>query len=267
MNKDFASTTMRRWTGHHSVKPTSRIGLPPTHRAVVDGRTLFRSTVVYADESPRILVSGHNQRKIGKRVTKGKWAGMPIFCITLEERATCPRSCYHWKSCYGNGMPLARRHKPGQEFEYLLEQELAQKQQTHPNGFVVRLHILGDFYSIAYVARWLEWLALFPALNIFGYTAHPRSSDIGRGIDRLNTTFPSRVALRFSSQHPDTSQSDWATTIWRQPEAAIVPEGLVCPVQTDRTACCGTCALCWSTPKTIVFIAHGQKFNQQARSP
>jgi hypothetical protein len=251
----------RRFTEHFSVTPTKDIGLPATHPAVVKGRTLFPSTVKTADESPRILVSGANQRKIGDRVTKGRWSGMPIFCITLEERATCPTTCHHWRSCYGNGMPLARRHKHGEDFERKLEQELCVKQKSHPHGFVVRVHILGDFYSPLYAVLWRRWMRLFPALRLFGYTAHNREGGIGQIIESINTCYPSRASIRFSSQTID-QRPGWATTIWRRPATPTVPQGIICPVQTDRTAACGSCGLCWSTGKTIVFIAHGQKFNQ-----
>lgn len=29
-----------------------------------------------------------------------------------------------------------------------------------------------------------------------------------------------------------------------------------CPVQTGKTECCATCALCWQTERKIVFLAH-----------
>ena len=40
----------------------------------------------------------------------------------------------------------------------------------HPNGFAVRLHNLGDFYSLQYVALWRRLLARHPALHVWGYT-------------------------------------------------------------------------------------------------
>jgi len=252
----------RRFKAHFGIDPTTAIGLPESHRAVVNARTLFPSTVVEADDSPRIFVSGANQRKIGDRVRRGlRWSGMPIYCITLEERATCPRSCHHWRSCYGNGMPLSRRHAPGPALERKIERELAAKQRQHPTGFVVRLHILGDFYSAEYARLWAKWMATFPALRVFGYTAHPRDSVVGTEIERMNVANPGRSYIRFSSQALD-GRPGWATTIWSKPETPTVDGAIVCPAQTGRTDCCGTCALCWSTPKTIAFIAHGQRFKQ-----
>jgi hypothetical protein len=57
---------------------------------------MFPSRVFDPDEVQRVLKDGHQSRKIGKFVTKGKMRGFPIFTLTLEERATCPRSCLAW---------------------------------------------------------------------------------------------------------------------------------------------------------------------------
>jgi hypothetical protein len=65
-------------------------------------------------------------------VTKGRYKGFFIFTLTLEERATCPRTCLEWKTCYGNSMNWARRIKHGRAFEERLWEELAEKQAKHP---------------------------------------------------------------------------------------------------------------------------------------
>jgi hypothetical protein len=115
---------------------------------------------------------------LGKKVRKGKYKGFPIVTLTLEERKTCPSSCAHWSDCYGNNMPFATRYDVGPEFENMLELELKELQRKYPNGFLVRLHILGDFYSVSYVAKWAKWLTMFPALHIYGYTANnPKALD------------------------------------------------------------------------------------------
>lgn len=249
----------RRFTNHAPMEPEFVDALADDHEAVNEGRTMFPTTVVDVKDSPRVLVSGVNSRKIGSPVAKGPWAGFPIFTLTLEERKTCPASCFHWRTCYGNAMPRARRHRHGPEFEARLAFELAEKQREHPDGFVVRLHILGDFYSVDYVVRWSEWLDEFPALHVFGYTAHKPVTNIGYQIEKLTNARWDRFAIRFSDE---TSRPGGATTIWRKPETAVVPEGIVCPAQTGATDCCGTCGLCWhenAADKTIVFVAHGKK--------
>ena len=76
----------------------------------------------------------------------------------------------------------------------------------------------------------------------------------------LGALHPDRWMMRFSVAADDNPQPMQATTIWRQPEGSNVPEGLICPAQTHKTAACATCGLCWSpgaTGKRIVFIGHG----------
>jgi hypothetical protein len=257
--------TVRRFDSHFTAKPERVSGLPAHHPAVMQGRTLFPTSVIEPKDSPRLLISGVQQRKIGDRVTKGRWKGMPIFCLTLEERATCPASCHHWRSCYGNGMPYSRRHKHGPDLEYLLAAELREKADAYPNGFVVRLHILGDFYDTAYAALWGRWLDEFPALRVFGFTARPEDSDIGMVLRALNNDVPERFVIRFSRPKAGGVRGvRYATTLWETPETPTVDGAVVCPVQTEKTACCATCGLCWATDKAIAFIAHGKSFNTVA---
>lgn len=255
-------TTLRRF-GTRKAAPEHVLPLKPDSDAIQNGRSQFPNTVVSARETPRILVTGHNNRKIGKEVQKGPWAGMPIFMVTLEERATCPRSCWLYSSCYGNAMHLARRHEHGDEFEQRLELELRLKAIEHPDGFVVRLHVLGDFYSVAYVRFWERMLRVLPQLRVWGYTANDsHSADekeraIALELQRVKFAYD-RFAIRWSRR---TSVPGGSTVIDYVPEAPRVPEGLVCPAQTEATACCATCGLCWAPAaraETIVFIKHGR---------
>lgn len=249
--------------------PESVRALPGHHPAITQQRTLFPTTVVAAKDSNRLLVSGHNNPKIGKRVQKGEWAGMPIYMLTLEERATCPTDCHVYRTCYGNAMPFARRHRHNDDFESYLAGELLDLADEHPDGFVVRLHVLGDFYSRAYVFLWKELLEKYPALHVYGYTSRlatsedPESREIAGAIIGINTKFKDRSFIRFSSATP---LPFGATVIDRVPEAAVVPEGTVCPADLEATACCSTCGLCWSPAmrkKTIVFVAHGMGSTEQ----
>lgn len=249
--------TGRRWTSKPKHKPEDLRHLKEESAAIVENRTLFPKSLVSAIDSPRVLISGVNSIKLGRQVKKGEWAGFPIFQLSLEERASCPPTCNNRLTCYGNAMPFARRHRMDSSLVPAIAYELAGLQELHPTGFVVRLHVLGDFFSIDYVHAWLRFLDHYPALHIFGYTAWSRDSDIGALIASVSNDQWSRFAIRFSS---DISEPQGATTIWRTPTAATVPEGIVCPAQTDATACCATCGLCWakgSKDKTIVFVGHG----------
>lgn len=234
-------------------KPTTgngpRVQLLPTHPALTEGTTIFPSRVVHPRDTPRLLVSGMNQRKIGRKVTKGHWKGLPIYTLTLEERATCPASCLEWRTCYGNQMNWARRHMPGLALEGRLLGELVDLSLKHPRGFAIRLHILGDFYSQTYVDLWRMVMEELPQIHLFGFTAHHPETAIGEALRTLNNTWPLRCRIRFSG------------TAVRGTGALVIDsfadsQHVVCPVQTGKTDCCGTCGLCWTMDRPVEFVRH-----------
>lgn len=237
---------------HGTIEPTGRgIVLPAFHQAVRGGRSIFPSRVFAPEEVGRVLKSGHQSRKIGAFASKGPRKGWPIFMLTLEERATCPRTCQQWQSCYGNNMQAAERIEPGEALENALIAELAALQDANPRGFMVRLHVLGDFYSEGYVAVWSRALARFPALHLFGFTAHATDSAIGRAVSRLALDHGwTRAAIRFSGAPHELRA------------ARVVEHGqgdadaVSCPAQTGGTDCCGTCGLCWQSERSISFGRH-----------
>ena len=214
-----------------------------SHAADREARTVFPVQVKEVGAGA-LLKPGDNQRKLGGVVTKGAWAGMPIYSLTLEERATCPRSCEHWLSCYGNNMPYAKRYRHGDLLVEQLAEELHMLQRKHVSGFVVRLHILGDFYSVEYAEAWTSFLRQFPALRLFGYTARSPHEAIGAVVFKMRES--GQASIRFSGLETLTLDS------------AVPPHDgvVVCPVQTGRTKNCGTCALCWSADRIIGFIRH-----------
>lgn len=244
-----AATTLRRFG---TVEPTGRgITLPAFHQSARGGRSMFPSRVFAPDEVQRVLKSGHQSRKIGAFATKGPRKGWPIYTLTLEERNTCPRTCREWLTCYGNNMQAAERIEHGDELELALEAEVGALAQAHPGGFIVRLHVLGDFYSAAYVAFWRRMLAALPALNLFGFTAHDPASPIGRAVALLAADFGwSRAAIRFSGA-PHELRASRVIGAGEDDDAAIL-----CPAQTGATDCCGTCTLCWQSDRSIAFRRH-----------
>ena len=66
-----------RFTDKPALDPSAIWELPDNHPAMVENRTLFPSTVVTVTASApeRLLISGFNNRKIGKTVEKGQFKG------------------------------------------------------------------------------------------------------------------------------------------------------------------------------------------------
>jgi hypothetical protein len=254
-------STVSRFAARHA-EPDRVNPLPTNHPAAVEGRTLFPTQVVGTMESPRFLISGHNNPKLGKEVLKGPRKGWPIFQLSLEERATCPRSCTQWLTCYGDAMPCARRHRVDDGFMGALRSEVLTVARANPGGLLIRLHALGDFYSVEYVLLWAELLAQLPQLHVFGYTARraddadPASAKIATAIGYLTSSFWDRFSIRTSHAEPGPERT---IVVSADPE---LPDVIVCPAQTGGTEACATCGLCWADAardKTVAFLQHGRK--------
>lgn len=196
------------------------------------------------------LKAGDNWRKIGGEILKGKWRGFPLYILNLEERATCPASCRHWRSCYANHMQWMQRMQAGPDLEWKLEREVALLSIDHPN-FVVRLHGAGDFYSTEYVGLWRTLLERHDGLHVFGYTAR-LDDDVADALRLLAADAGwDRFAMRFSN-----AASPLRSTITIESVRQMPPDAVACPEQTGKTESCSTCALCWSTERRIAFTQH-----------
>jgi hypothetical protein len=240
--------SQRRFHGVENNKGP-KITLEPWDPRSRAGTTVFPTTVIPASKLVRVLKSGVNSRKIGREVAKGRLAGAPIFTLTLEERATCPRSCLEWSRCYGNNMHFAQRIFDDGTLTRRLWGELASLAAEHAKGFLVRLHVLGDFYSIEYVEFWRQALADFAALNVFGFTARMPPDPIGVAIAEMMAANYERCRIRFSGLR---SEEDGSIVINSEEEKI----GIICPAEQDPDRCCATCALCWNSNKTISFLRH-----------
>lgn len=224
---------------------------PHDHPAIRDGRTIYPSSVQPLTDR-WVLKSGRHQSKIGGKIRKGRWKDFPVYCLTLEERATCPSECQLWRACYGNAMNWAQRWQHGPALEKRLPIEVARLARQHPDGFAVRLHVLGDFYSPAYVELWRRLLAAHPALHVFGFSARWAQTDpIARPLIELAMEHWERFAIRFSNAPVDTCSTVTIEHAGQRPADAII-----CPAQMGQTESCSTCALCWQTNRRIAFIRH-----------
>ena len=198
-----------------------------------------------------VLKPGTNNKKLGGVVSKGKWRGKRMFALTLTERSTCPKSCHHWDNCYGDNMPFAHRIEHGPALELRLADELGVLMAKYPEGIVIRLHVLGDFYSLRYIKFWERMLVEFPTLCIFGYTGHPPASYLGKGMLILNLRYAERCVIRYSRSEVSTGIGNLFAA-----EESFEGESFDCPEQTGKAASCADCGLCWASPKTVRFQTH-----------
>lgn len=234
--------------------------LKPGHPALTEARTIHTKTRKLPFEGQVIKAVAANN-KLGKGssvITKGKWRGMPMFSITLEERATCPSTCMRWAECFGNGMAFAHRFQHGPDLEAKIKAEVEYLAKIYPQGFVIRLHILGDFYSQEYVDMWYNLMYKHENLHVFGYTAH-KEGGIANAIYRNRIYFRERWWVRISANGEGRENGDKIYAA----KAGEVKRSITCPEQTGDTESCLTCGLCWSINTTIGFIDHDELQKQR----
>ena len=76
-------------------------------------------------------------------------------------------------------MPFAHRLEHGEELERRLiteVKEICRLAASKDRKVLIRLHVLGDFYSVGYVEMWRKLLVLHKNLYVWGYT-HVTPSD------------------------------------------------------------------------------------------
>jgi hypothetical protein len=197
-----------------------------------------------------LLKKGSSNAKLGYKVSSKKWNGSRLYSLTLVERETCPRTCHHWDDCYGNNMPFAHRFSTDGLMPKL-RQEVETLLQKHKDGITIRLHVLGDFYSVDYVRFWESMLLGESKLTLFGYTAHPRNSEIGKAIWLMNIRFSERCVIRYSHNAESNMLGEWYAA-----EESFEGRSFDCPEQLDKVKDCASCGLCWTTQKTVRFASH-----------
>lgn len=150
-------------------------------------------------------------------------------------------------------MQLAERLMHGPALERALELEIGRLAEIHKDGFAVRLHVLGDFYSVEYVKLWAGLIEKHPELHVFGFTArwHAGKDPIARELVDLVMRRWDRFAIRFSDAPIDECSTVSIEYPGNKPDDAII-----CPQQLGQTQTCGACALCWQSKKRIAFIHH-----------
>ena len=212
--------------------------------------TKYRKSIKSPSSGLRILKPGSSNAKLGFKISSKVWTGKRLYSLTLVERDTCPSDCHHWVDCYGNNMPFAHRFDTNGLMERLAI-EIPELLAKHPQGIVIRLHVLGDFYSPEYVAFWERMILEYPNLCVFGYTARGVDSDIGKAIHLMNLRFGERCVIRYSR-----NQSYDGGLIRYAAEESFEGKSFDCPEQTGKLDSCASCGLCWTTDKTVRFLSH-----------
>jgi len=223
-----------------------------TQTAIKNERTIFTNNVYGSVNYNSNLLKVSNNNKLGKFVSKGRHKNKYLYSLSLEERKTCPTSCFHWKTCYGNNMPFAHRFRASKNLLVRLHKEIKLLSIKHKEGILIRLHVVGDFYSVAYVKFWKKMLFLYPNISVFGYTARNPFSEIGDEIMKLRNKIWNRFSVRFSNSVIAKLTANSEDLLSKK-----LHLGLICPEQLNQIKDCASCGLCWNENiDNIIFKTH-----------
>ena len=227
--------------------------LNPNHPALTEKRTINVKFRDRKDVNPLKTVDSNRKLGNGKKIVqKGKWKGQPMYALTLEERATCPTSCYFWDSCYMNSVFFAPRQST-EGLDVRLYSQLKDISDKYPKGFVVRLHVSGDFFSVEYVKFWEQCLKDFPQMTIFVFSARigkDNDQDIHEALKSMIYKYPDRWYVRFSDNKAGRGKLIYASN------ENFKGKHFVCPEMEGKTSSCLDCMACLTSKKTVMFKTH-----------
>ena len=217
--------------------------------------TIYKKNIHDLNEYKFKIIKDSKNVKLGKKVIKGMYNNYKLKTVTLIERETCPSDCIHWEDCYGNNMPFA--HRISHEDQNLLQKRIYNELLNSTNQLLlIRLHVLGDFFNVKYVKFWSIMLNTFKNIAIYGYTANNINSkielsrDIAKEIIKLNYSKHSHI--RFSNDLTNNFSANSYDVV-----KPVKGKSILCPVQENKTANCGTCGLCWNQKnQSIIFKTH-----------
>ena len=217
--------------------------------------TIYKKNIHDLNEYKFKTIKDSTNIKLGKKVIKGMYNNYKLKTVTLIERETCPSDCIHWEDCYGNNMPFAHRMKHNDQ--NLLQKKIYNELLNSTNQLLlIRLHVLGDFFNVKYVKFWSIMLNTFKNIAVYGYTANNINSkielsrDIAKEIIKLNYSKHSHI--RFSNDLTNSFSANSYDIV-----KPVKGESILCPVQENKTANCGTCGLCWNQKtQSIIFKTH-----------
>lgn len=167
---------------------------------------------------------------------------LPSF--SLPPLATCPGATEFCKRfCYGkSGRYAWRRTKITLSLNLAMSKqanfvEEIEKEITKSKATVFRIHVVGDFYDVRYVKKWIEIADDLPGVAFYGYTRSWRVESIARKLMLLKALPNVRLMASVDFTHVDRP-SGWSTV-------SVEGAGEPCPHDLKLVEHCLDCRRCW----------------------
>lgn len=153
-----------------------------------------------------------------------------------------------------------------------------------PHGTqIVRIHVSGDFDTVAYIEGWIRLVDQYPHIRFFGYTRSWRVSKLRESIERLRDLPNVQLFASVDKSMTDLPNDDWRRA-WLESDVRSYKGGgpgfeqgldfwigegqqnfitvddksaYVCPEQTGRKPDCQSCNYCIKgTSGDVIFLVH-----------
>ena len=193
---------------------------------------------------------GKRNKKIGP--------GIGTFSITAggaDVSGSCPgASSWCQAACYAK-KSAAFRTSVRTRWDLNFAAVKAGHMPTIPEGLgAFRIHVSGDFFSVAYIRAWVRLVRLHPETKFWAYT---RSWRVKRLLADLELLRAEPNVQLFASVDETIAQSPPAGWRVARIQGDEPTPGLICPEQTGAKANCAECKYCFKgTRGDVVFKQH-----------
>jgi len=199
--------------------------------------------------TPQLDLFGEAKVKVRAQLQVSKWniklGVLPSF--SLPALKTCPgKTEFCSRLCYGLRGRFTRK-RMREIYQSNLE---ASKQADFVERIVYgilktgaeafRLHVVGDFYSVEYVEKWLEIAGRLPSVKFFGSTRSWRVPELRDIMERFRDL--PNVHLRASLDFSHLDKPSDSGRVW-----SIEGKGDPCPHDYSSVENCIACKKCWQT--------------------
>lgn len=164
---------------------------------------------------------------------------LPVITTCPGKTPFCELYCYGLRGHFisehvkqANDRRLEASLKP--DFVDIIVREI---QKTETPAF--RLHVVGDFYTVEYVEKWITIAGILKTIIFFGSTRSWRCDFLSEAVKRFRDL--PNVYMKASVDLTDTVKPACEWRVW-----SVEGEGTPCPHDYGRVKSCAECRLCWT---------------------
>lgn len=171
---------------------------------------------------------------------------LPVMTTCPGKTPFCDRYCYGLK---GNFILVNVKEANDRRLDATLKGDFVEiivGEIRKAKSPAFRIHVIGDFYSVEYIEKWIDITEQLPAVVFFGSTRSWRCDFLAEAMKRFRDL--ENVYLRASVDLTDTTKPDGCG--WRL--WSVEGEGMNCPHDVGKAESCFACKRCWTTKELDV---------------